>query len=519
MTQEHKSFNISALPHTLSVLIIGIFSGIGIWELFGKEPFLSKTLSILIHVATLLIMLLVIAYVTHRVLRRNLISRSTQFCEIVYDGIAEKKPKDYWFGEVKALLRMTSSAIFTYFGFCSLFVLILAILTNLMLIGQFTVGRQQVDRLDTQNERLNHQNELIRIQQQTETQRVETEQQMIEAQRKYDEIISLLADRRSIGNQRYALEAIPAAMIMPVQIIDQDALSLQPSQENNNNQDRISTRIVYPNLSPLRNRLLVFLKEEKSLIPIYSDRSNSVSSVLLNILHILGVKHRFPENEAKSLWQIADMEPTETTRYLTSGQRHDLLQWFNEQIWSGVQSKDLDLDHVADYFRGAKLPQCTLRNNKSLPAKIDLSFIDLRDADLSGADLSKAVLFHADLRGADLRCAILGGAKLRHADLSPVKLGPEDREKTVDLTCADLRSADLREAQLKSANLERADMTVADLRGARHHNIKVGCTIVTNAKVDIDPFAAYDFPEVIRNESEHEFLEQCTECKCKQQPE
>jgi hypothetical protein len=75
----------------------------------------------------------------------------------------------------------------------------------------------------------------------------------------------------------------------------------------------------------------------------------------------------------------------------------------------------------------------------------DLSYADLRSANLSYADLSCADLRSANLRSADLSYADLRSANLRSADLS-----------SADLSYADLRSANLRSADLRYANLSYA---------------------------------------------------------------
>ncbi|HAC2116094.1 TPA_asm: hypothetical protein GJJ38_03855 [Listeria monocytogenes] len=82
--------------------------------------------------------------------------------------------------------------------------------------------------------------------------------------------------------------------------------------------------------------------------------------------------------------------------------------------------------------------------------RANLSYADLRRADLSGANLSYADLRRADLSGANLRGANLRGANLSYANLS----------------YADLRRADLSGANLRGANLRGANLSYANLRGA-----------------------------------------------------
>ncbi|HAM1859819.1 TPA: pentapeptide repeat-containing protein [Listeria monocytogenes] len=82
--------------------------------------------------------------------------------------------------------------------------------------------------------------------------------------------------------------------------------------------------------------------------------------------------------------------------------------------------------------------------------KADLSYANLRFANLRLADLS-----YANLRFANLRLADLSYANLRLADLS-----------NADLSYANLRLADLRFADLSNANLRLADLRFADLSNA-----------------------------------------------------
>ena len=87
---------------------------------------------------------------------------------------------------------------------------------------------------------------------------------------------------------------------------------------------------------------------------------------------------------------------------------------------------------------------------------LELSGIDLTDADmrgvmLAGADLSEALLHGADLSGADLMEADLSGADLSEADLSGANL------MGADLSGADLTGTDLNGAILYRADLEGSE--------------------------------------------------------------
>ncbi|XOG12816.1 pentapeptide repeat-containing protein [Listeria monocytogenes] len=79
--------------------------------------------------------------------------------------------------------------------------------------------------------------------------------------------------------------------------------------------------------------------------------------------------------------------------------------------------------------------------------RANLSYADLRRADLSGANLSYADLRRADLSGANLRRADLSGANLRRANL-----------RGANLSGANLRGANLSGANLSGANLSYADL-------------------------------------------------------------
>ena len=91
----------------------------------------------------------------------------------------------------------------------------------------------------------------------------------------------------------------------------------------------------------------------------------------------------------------------------------------------------------------------------AIKASADLSWADLRRANLSSADLSSA-----NLRSANFRLANLSSAELRSADLR----------------WADLSSADLRWANLHSANLSSADLDFT--------NIPMWCGTLKGVKVD-----------------------------------
>jgi uncharacterized protein YjbI with pentapeptide repeats len=97
--------------------------------------------------------------------------------------------------------------------------------------------------------------------------------------------------------------------------------------------------------------------------------------------------------------------------------------------------------------------------------KADLSGIDLSAVDLRDADLSRAILVRTDLRGAMLNNVNLSKADLTEADLSKGDLR-ESKLIGADLSSADLSGADLREVDLSGADLSGADLSGANLIGA-----------------------------------------------------
>jgi len=107
---------------------------------------------------------------------------------------------------------------------------------------------------------------------------------------------------------------------------------------------------------------------------------------------------------------------------------------------------------------------------KAVEAKANLSYADLRSANLSSANLSYADLSSANLRSANLSSANLSSADLSYADLSYANLRSANLSSanlsSADLSYADLSYADLSSANLSSANLSSADLSYADLRSA-----------------------------------------------------
>jgi uncharacterized protein YjbI with pentapeptide repeats len=109
------------------------------------------------------------------------------------------------------------------------------------------------------------------------------------------------------------------------------------------------------------------------------------------------------------------------------------------------------------------------------PEGVDLSFLDLHQANLCGGDFHDSILNGSDLRGALLQGVVLTGSKLYgvrldSADLHRAELTQANLSgaslRGVNLHGATLHEAVLRDANLQSANLEGANIYGADFRGA-----------------------------------------------------
>ncbi|MGJ5633003.1 pentapeptide repeat-containing protein [Nostoc sp. CALU 1950] len=145
------------------------------------------------------------------------------------------------------------------------------------------------------------------------------------------------------------------------------------------------------------------------------------------------------------------------------------------------------------------------RNNKQDPRDIviDLSFCDIRGADLkkaklsnadlrgakiSGVNLENANLSSANLQGANFTRSVLKGARLNKSKLNNALLNESYLEKT-DLQDSDLTSANLKYASLKYAKLNRAKLKLAvlvkaELQGANLSQAELKHTNLRDAIID-----------------------------------
>jgi uncharacterized protein YjbI with pentapeptide repeats len=111
---------------------------------------------------------------------------------------------------------------------------------------------------------------------------------------------------------------------------------------------------------------------------------------------------------------------------------------------------------------------------------LELTFTNLREANLVGGyfdrvKLNNSILIKADLRQANLNYANLSNANLTEANLSEAKL---DRANLIQ---ANLTNANLSSTNLNEANLNKANLTDAILDGAQLSNASLGNTNLTSA--------------------------------------
>lgn len=107
-------------------------------------------------------------------------------------------------------------------------------------------------------------------------------------------------------------------------------------------------------------------------------------------------------------------------------------------------------------------------------AKADLSGLNLSELDLSGINLCDAQLREADLEGTNLKYATLKDADLWAAQLKNAKLQHsnffEAKVQWADLTKANLAKADIRGADFSNAKFRNAQLIATDMQWGIFHN-------------------------------------------------
>jgi uncharacterized protein YjbI with pentapeptide repeats len=95
---------------------------------------------------------------------------------------------------------------------------------------------------------------------------------------------------------------------------------------------------------------------------------------------------------------------------------------------------------------------------------LDLSYVDIRGANLDNANLQRVILYRANLAGVSLIRANLCGTVLSAANLAGANLSQANMVQGI-LGAANLSSANLTEANLYQANLFLANLSSANLNG------------------------------------------------------
>jgi uncharacterized protein YjbI with pentapeptide repeats len=163
---------------------------------------------------------------------------------------------------------------------------------------------------------------------------------------------------------------------------------------------------------------------------------------------------------------IAEARTDTTVRYLDGARKGTLIRFLREArlIMGPNPAVSLQLTDLEDLT----VPQATVLSGVNL-SDLDLLDADLDDARMLGVNLSESHLDGANLSYAWLNClpAANGGASVC-ANLSYATLSGADLEDA-NLIRADLAHANLTGAELVGADLTDADLSDADLRGATYN--------------------------------------------------
>jgi uncharacterized protein YjbI with pentapeptide repeats len=100
---------------------------------------------------------------------------------------------------------------------------------------------------------------------------------------------------------------------------------------------------------------------------------------------------------------------------------------------------------------------------------LDLSYVSMRDADLTGMSLQEVVFLYASLVRVNLSGADLYGANLRHANLWKTRFWNAELPKA-DLRYANLEQTDFRGALLQGADFRWAKVDRVKWEGAQYDN-------------------------------------------------
>lgn len=155
-------------------------------------------------------------------------------------------------------------------------------------------------------------------------------------------------------------------------------------------------------------------------------------------------------------------------------QKNRSLKLFNNDEINSITEINSDIQIALKIITNPDIDKYLCRD------KIDLSYVDIRGANLTGANLEKinlqqsilyrANLIDANLKNANLNRAVLSAANLCHANFTHANLCGAILNAAnlcgANLTHADLRNANLFLANLQGANLDGTNLDGANLREA-----------------------------------------------------
>jgi uncharacterized protein YjbI with pentapeptide repeats len=176
-------------------------------------------------------------------------------------------------------------------------------------------------------------------------------------------------------------------------------------------------------------------------------KNNTIEISLAIINDLEQIAHSYPQYH----WTIVDI--------LTTFVRKNASYMPQEEVTSNLSTKirvDIQAALTVIVRRDA--------NKDPVNEQLDLSFTDMRGANLKGANLQQINLYQANLAGANLYQANLAGAILSAANLEGANLYLANLEGAI------LSAANLSEANLSKANLHRASLYLASLHGAILNN-------------------------------------------------
>lgn len=533
-------------------IAVGLFAGMAISV--GEMAWLGSQVywTGLFTAFAVLLTLLLFAYVAYRLTMRIIGPRARQASLYLYAWLARHRSSGLFSDGARATWRRSISprlsrllpVVATYVAYVGPAALIVALLTNLVLIANLGVGRLQADRLQNQNILIEAQSALLVNQNVIAALAQQAQNQGQEAERRFAEITRILDERKSVATQEYALTTLPDTMVMTVERVNPQWVEWKgrtagkTAQQIGDLEAEIrdeppQTWTEYPNLRPLAQRLQTYMREAS--IPSTSSDENDDSSLIIGAaiiraLHRLGYGNEDDLKFGECVWDAVFNEDGAIPQAHEAGQgvasvlnRFDFrpeklpkptsqqARYVQPSLASLLRNDDpgvsglYDLRHFGRALHRVRLPRLHLRNVRlhganmewaELPAAnmaySELHGANMRSARLLCANMTQAKGYRANMRGAELSGADLGGARFWGTDLSEASLNGANMF-TADLQGAFLRNAafvgarmigvNLQFAELNGAMLYGANMSHADLRVSDMRHAQLRGVVIDGAKL------------------------------------